>query len=136
MGCDIHLSVEKKQADGSYEQVDLELSYFDNRNYDFFGWLANVRNYCGVMDPIAAHRGIPENSPAFEMVKRSYYYHSGSWVSVNELLTVCYEDTFVYSRGAKPERITYRELLGEDYFKDLEAMRKSSVDRVVFWFDC
>jgi len=30
---------------------------------------------------------------------------------------------------------TYRELLGDEYFEELERLKKAGVERIIFWFD-
>lgn len=86
-------------------------------------------------------------------------YHSMSWLTLKELLDYDYEQKFwdrritrtttlpngaIYSNGAalaeegEGETITYREHLGEGFFKDIEVLKTlgSPEDvRIVFWFD-
>lgn len=89
MGCDIHCSVEKRMADGSWEAItgfvsdyyDKGHDYFgtqefkeakapiDCRNYNAFAVLADVRNGIGfagcdtgnAINPIAQPKGLPED---------------------------------------------------------------------------
>lgn len=109
MGCDIHLYVEKK-VDGVWVSADewksdedgrmivpYEKEFYNDRNYDLFAILANVRNgrgfagcYTGEgFNPIADPRGIPDD--VCEAVKFEYDAwdgdgHSHSYFTVKELL--------------------------------------------------
>ena len=60
MGCDIH-SLAEKRVGGKWIGLDVEA--FESRNYGFFGWLAGVRNYSGLV-PIAADRWLPKDASA------------------------------------------------------------------------
>lgn len=86
-------------------------------------------------------------------------YHSLSWLSLKELLDFDYEQTFwdrrisrttIMPNGGKlidgaalaeegeGQTITYREHLGEGFFKDLDVLKTLGQPedvRVVFWFD-
>ena len=82
-------------------------------------------------------------------------YHSYSWLLLKELTDFDYEKTFWDRRVTKQtapncwngaalaeegdgQTITYREHLGEDYFKDLELLKSFGEPdniRIVFWFD-
>ncbi len=89
IGCDIHCFVEKRQADGSWEQIfgfvsdyyDADNDYFkgesfsnavapiDSRSYTVFAVLADVRNGHGfagcdtgnAVEPIAHPKGLPDD---------------------------------------------------------------------------
>lgn len=151
MGCDIHSYAEKQQ---NGEWIALDVVAFDHRNYGFFGWLADVRNYSSVK-PIAARRGLPKdasNSAKNEFESWGYDAHSVSWVSMSELLSIDY-DSYIEDRrvmvqlgpnhwtGAatcdqgKGGSLTLREFLGKSFFDSLERLKKSGADRVIFWFD-
>lgn len=151
MGCDIHAYAERK--DGK-KFKPVKVVVFDNRSYGIFGFLANVRNYSGV-PPIAERRGFP--SDAATKTKTNFENwgcdaHSPSWLSVEELLSFDYdqpvEDRRVtrqisenfWSGGETADTgggtmTTFREFLGEWFFKDLDKLREAGADRVVFWFD-
>lgn len=60
MGCYIHSQAEKQ--DGG-RWVGLDVEAFEEQNYRFFGWLADVCNYSGVT-PLAADRGFPTDASA------------------------------------------------------------------------
>lgn len=55
MGCDIHMWVERREADGKWHLVPDAMVY-NERWYVLFGWLAGVRGYG---PPIAERRGWP-----------------------------------------------------------------------------
>lgn len=108
MGCDIHMYTEFKH-DGQWKNCDhfmfnpsfdptrcksfLSSQYqlvpfFDDRNYDLFSVLANVRNYANT-DYIDNHRGLPENVTLY--VKSEYEdweldAHSASYFTLKELI--------------------------------------------------
>ena len=154
MGCDIHVRIEKKAGPTRYEAVtDAKFGSsrvpFDWRCYRTFGFLAGVRNYSGV-PPIARQRGFPGDASAD--VRKTYDLfgwnaHSASWLSITELSEFEYDrpvedrcvqrDNGVEYTCAPGEGImtTYREFLGQSYFEDLEILKHSGIDRVVFWFD-
>jgi len=85
MGCDIHLIVEKRNANGQWERVlppekvrdpwlveqaaknpdgyykqRSEVTWFNDRNYNLFAILANVRNSFDFV-PISEPRGLPDD---------------------------------------------------------------------------
>lgn len=105
MGCDIHLFVEKKDADGNWEFVypDRELRKPDPedeedwgddghwivyRNYDLFSILAGVRSWDGVK-PISAPKDLPED---VSLKMRDVHdrwsgdAHSASYLTLRELV--------------------------------------------------
>lgn len=162
MGCDIHSYAERKSAD-KYELITERLfdvgdfatpEPFSWRSYGTFAFLAGVRNYSDVT-PISELRGWPADASvgAQEDYERwSGDAHSPSWLSVEELSAFDYgkqmEDRRVgrqiapnlYSGActANPgegKAKTYREFLGEAFFRDLEILNEIGADRVVFFFD-
>lgn len=151
MGCDIHSHAEKQES-GRWVGVDVEA--FENCDYGFFGWLADVRNYSS-LTPIAADRGFPADASA-EATKHYDHWsgdaHSASWVSVAELAAVDYEQTIEDRRCTKQlgpnlwtgggtcepgegKKETLREFLGPGYFAVLKRLQDAGAERVVFWFD-
>jgi hypothetical protein len=143
MSCDIHIYQEKK-VDGKYEGKRSD--FLDYQSYGLFGFLANVRNYSAIT-PISKRRGIPIDSPFYEKLQ-SMYYHSGSWLSIEELLSYDYEQiiedrrcTIDHDGGrtcepGKGEKMALRKFLGKQYFDDLQGLKESKTDRIVFCFDC
>ena len=130
---------------------------FNWRSYSMFAFLACVRNY-DHLDPISTPRGLPNDmSP---QVKEEYLSwgvdaHSCSWLSARELLDFNYEKIFENRRATvqlapnifsgaglaekgKGEMISYRNNLGEFFFKhlqELENIGNPEDTRIVFWFD-
>lgn len=111
MGCDIHLYVETRNANGEWVNVpakghmpltDFHTKYgydpdwFEGRSYDTFAILANVRNghgFAGVKTgdgfrPIAKPRGLPKDTSA-EVRRGAVDWgidgHSHSWLTVAEI---------------------------------------------------
>lgn len=137
------------------------------RSYAVFGFLADVRNY-SCCKPICEPKGLPDDSEYInrispygyggtfkEALQEDYNCHSFSWLTLNELLDFDYEQTFCDRRVSKQvsprgwnnaalaeegegQIVTYREHLGNGFFKDIEVLKTlgSSEDvRIVFWFD-
>jgi hypothetical protein len=130
---------------------------FDWRHYSMFAFLAGVRNY-DRCDPISEPRGIPDDTS--ESVREEYEVwdgdsHSASFLSAKELLEFDYDKKFWDRRVTKQTGpnswtgaglaeegegriVTYRENLGDDYFKHLEELEQLGDPedvRIVFWFD-
>jgi hypothetical protein len=150
MGTDIHTYAERP-INGKWEAMrELDNELFGARNYDVFGFLANVRNICAV-PAIAAPRGLPDDVSDFvrNAYKPAHQEHTPSWLLASELLNFDYDRTVEDRRVAKQEdpgkpstcgpgegrMTTYRELLGEPFFCSLERLRGSGAERLVFFFD-
>ena len=130
MGCDIHMHTEKK-VDG--EWIDINFYPFDDRCYNIFGFLADVRNYSDVK-PISQPRGVPEDSPAYKKEFFDYYYdfHSGSWLSVEEL------SNYDYDQIMEDKRVTRKTDYGwsvvnlfipkNEYYFYIEEIRYDSIE--------
>lgn len=118
-----------------------------------------MRNYSGVT-PIAEPRGLPEDFDAgkYEDEKEDWLGdHSFSWLSLAELEAFDYDARMVDRRATEhyfrddgsyagsdgsytlPENVgkcmTWREFLGEAFFRDLAELRRIGADRVAFGFD-
>lgn len=111
MGCDIHLYVEEFR-NGAWVSVDkwaldkygsgrMTVNYddrlYDDRNYNLFAILADVRNWRGFagvktgqgFNPIAPQRGLPSDCSAQVAAESENYGcdgHSHSWLTVREIL--------------------------------------------------
>lgn len=79
MGCDIHTQFQKKTPDG---WDNIETQYQEDRHYQLFAVLADVRND-GTVNPIAKPRGFP-----YDFVKNSKWLgdHTFSWLTGRELV--------------------------------------------------
>jgi hypothetical protein len=153
MGCDIHAYVEVKR-NGRW---NCEGDAFDCRNYGLFGFLAGVRNY-SMVPVLAAPRGLPADVGDVVHQKSKRWGddgHTHSWLSLRELADFDYAQQFEdrrVTRQTGPRSFnggctadpgggtmtTYRELLGDWYFKELDRLRSFGEPgdvRVVFWFD-
>lgn len=104
MGCDIHLFVERKDSNSIWQQV--EGNFYDDRNYDVFSILANVRNgygFAGVdtgegFIPICTPKGLPSNiSPKILEESNNWGIdgYSHSWLTLQELLAYDWTQTTV-----------------------------------------
>ena len=92
MGCDIHLSLERKSRDGVWEDANLYtssgemLEFYRGRDYELFGILADVRrpHHLGSIDVL---RGIPDD--ACKTTKEKFcddeWYHSATHYTFQEL---------------------------------------------------
>jgi hypothetical protein len=108
MGCDIHLYSEYRKNGKAWKPADAwvfddrwregkkewriptHLQPFSDRDYDFFGWLADVRNgtWGAPMPVVTAPRGIPADvSKRLERVAKKWNGdgHSHSWLTLAEL---------------------------------------------------
>lgn len=152
MGCDIHCYAERQDELGKWAFVPVHP--FGYRDYGLFGWLADVRNYSAV-PPIANPRGLPfdvSSHVSEEFGRWGVDSHDLSWLTTQELLAFDYDATFedrrytkqisenFFDGGATCEPrlgkiTTYREFLGQPFFDDLERLRESGAERIVFWFD-
>jgi len=155
MGCDIH-TLAQKRVNGKWETLPFEP--FDWRSYGMFGFLADVRNYSAV-PPISKARGLPDDIVRPEP---NFYGehddnlglgdHSYSWLTVEELSAFDYDQQIedrrvtrqtahnVWDGGVTAEpgegaMTTYREFLGEGFFRDLDKLKELGAERVVFGFD-
>jgi len=144
MGCDIH-TIAEKRINGKWVKL---YSPFNWRQYGMYGFLADVRNYHAI-PPISLPRGVPEDS-SFDY--DDYYYHSGSWLSMQELLDFNYEQIIedrrctvqtgpnswnggATCRKGQGTEMSYKEFLGKAFFKDLEFLKELEAERIVFAFD-
>lgn len=104
MGTDIHCFVEKRNKKGVWEQITgFETSWgtdavspLEDRNYDMFAVLADVRNgvgFAGVptgepVEPISEPRGLPYDisDEVFKELDHEGWLHNVSWLTVQDLL--------------------------------------------------
>lgn len=158
MGCDIHCYAERRVGNG-FELITDEKyddgygEPFGSRSYRVFGFLADVRNYSDV-PPIADRRGWPTDASASTNEKYEDWRgdaHSPSWLTVAELAAFDYDKPFEDRRvtrqtawgldgGCTAEpgggtMTTYREFLGEWFFKDFQKLQDIGADRILFFFD-
>lgn len=149
MGCDIHCYGEKK-IEGDYTREYVGQFFTDIRSYGLFGWLADVRNYSGIVPLKGVYEGLPVG--ACDRIKREYKSweyaaHNLHYVKVDTLLKVDYEqiieDRRVTRNGnggctcepGEGRFLTLREFLFEGYFEELDRMQQLDVERIIFWFD-
>jgi len=149
MGCDIHSRAEKC-VNGKWLVIP-GFEPFDWRSYGMYGFLADVRNYSAV-PPLSQPRGLPNDAPPDEEEGIWLGDHSFSRLSLKELTAFNYDQPLEdrrYTRQEAPnyfngaataepgngKMTTYREFLGEAFFKDLQRLREMGAERVVFGFD-
>lgn len=89
MGCDIHLYIERKNKNGHWEEFKIDERLLPNdRNYQLFTFLADVRNFYDFnIQPQFANRGIPQDS-SIPKDSEDWYMgdHSFTYASLNEIL--------------------------------------------------
>lgn len=141
MGCDIHLFAEKRVSFRKWETVDAGEA-LRHRSYSVFAFLAGVRNYSAII-PISKPRGLPMNvgrEIANEHESLGIDAHTASWLPIKKLLDFDYsaicEDRRMHGMTLEKGVFqSYRDFLGEWFFKDLEQLHASGAQRIVFWFD-
>lgn len=118
------------------------------KNYALSGWLAGIRNY-SALNPIAPDRGAPDG---FDFAKHDVDYHISTWVGVDELLAVDYEQIIEDRRVTRETRpgtfdggctcepgagkqMTLRAFLGGWFFEEMEEAKAAGVERIVIGFD-
>lgn len=141
---------------GDYEASTVP---FDWRSYGLFAFLAGVRNYAAIT-PISEPRGLPADFVDPDLDPRGWLEddyrdvgdHSRTWLSVQELLDYDYDQVIEDRRctrrlgsgiisGAEtcePGQGDFqklREYLGDDFFRDLEELKRIGAERLVFGFD-
>lgn len=152
MGADIYSFVEVKKG-GKWLMIEEPIfEYWDGkkinepfwrRDYNVFGFLAGVRNpfYCQQIHPL---KGLPDDSEWInsKLIKQRFEkdknYHSHSWLTLKELLKFNYNKSIGRIKNEMGGKLTYREHLGDGFFKDLEVLKTLGNPedvRVVFWFD-
>ena len=132
---------------------------FNWRDYDVYGFLANVRNYSEVPFlsdcrwlPLDVSKSIEE---CFDDNGYLHGTHSITYLTLRELVEFDYDKTFQDMRHTEQESqgffngatrsktrgvtITFRDFLGEDFFKDIEKLVERTKDldslRLIFGFD-
>ncbi len=101
MGCDIHMAVERRKANGTWEYMQGpkdkygRTDYYNGRSYFLFSLLADVRNR-GRVVPFSRPRGTPDDISA-ETRKRIDSWagdgHSHSYFTIKELLDFNWDKT-------------------------------------------
>lgn len=113
MGCDIHMTLEKKEG-GEFVKVR-ELSPYDDRDYYLFSILGNVRNSLG-FKPISDNRGVPDDASLSYLGRVEDwidYGHSHNYLTLQEILDYDYEQEIIltgYTSGIGIEKIRVGQL--------------------------
>jgi hypothetical protein len=143
MGCDIHLYVEKKVNNewktvkgpnpyyGRFDWEKHKMKFgnwiYSGRDYDFFAFLADVRNDGGIM-PLSAPKELPEDVSSYIKNTSEAWGidgHSHSYFTLKEL------------KKAEMKQKYIKDPL-ENVIKILSEVQLSEPDediRIVFWFD-
>lgn len=121
MGCDIHVTVEKR-VDSKWTKVDpgmkpcwwcarsdtqgdchwcqgtgeTEKDWYDGRNYPLFGILAGVRE-CDIV-PISEPKGLPADLAPASRPPLDGADHSFSWLTLREILDYDWEQVYTYDK--------------------------------------
>ncbi len=162
MGCDIHSFAEVKK-NGKWIKIKKsifpdydthkQVEPFGWRSYAMFGFLAGVRNYSHC-EPLSEPKGLPKDSEWLNSLSKHYlpeekitiasdlyedsFYHSFSYLTLDELLSFDYKRKFVDLRDKSQPIITYREYLHKDFFDVIEVLKtlgNPDEVRVIFMFD-
>lgn len=128
----------KKGKNEQFDSLSTEKSPFINRNYSFFGWLADIKNYSAVT-PLDEPRGLPKDlSPELmgEYEVHCAYLKTFTYFTLAELFSVDY-DSIVEDRRAlidgnggctaeagEGKMMTLRDFLGKDVMRRLKIMKK------------
>lgn len=136
MGTDIHFYVERRE-NGAWVSCDTwepseyddhalivpcSKQFYDNRNYDLFAMLANVRNgrgFAGIttglgFNPITEPRGLPNNLSPEMQIEIKNLEHTPSWLLVSELMAYDWTQT-----------TTKRGVVSEAQYVDWIAWRRT-----------
>lgn len=145
MGTSVSTLTEVKDGSGNWSIN--EFRPFESQNYCVFAFLANVRNNF-MLTPISYHPGLPDGHESIEQiinllgdkgVVSRYPYnilegHFQVHVYLSDLIKFNYDQQFENLRNYGPGfddsvepgkgvMTTYRELLGQKYFDDLESLK-------------
>lgn len=153
MGCDIHPWVEVRQ-NGKWTDMGLppEMERLGDRTYGRFAFLTggSVRNMSGVPEVLPAPRGLPGDCTRGRHDDTDWGYHSETWLGLDDLLGVDYDQKFNDVRGTTmyrngkmettpgPGVTTLREFLGDTWFEMLGylvTLGKPENVRLCFGFD-
>lgn len=153
MGCDIHFVVERRviRKDGTQSnwigwvaekcwvhytndnppKRSWRYARASQRNYSFFGKLANVRG--DGTEPL----GMPDDASELALTESEYWGedgHSHSYCSAQEFIEKCaasqHEAAEIFLKSGHP---AVKDPYG--YFLDMEPPNEDEEYRVVFWFD-
>jgi hypothetical protein len=145
MGTSVSTLTEVKTDNGDWS-IDT-FSPFQAQNYGVFAFLANVRNNF-MLTPVSFHPGLPEGHESIEQIinllgdkgfvsRYPYNILEGHYqvhVYLSDLIKFDYDQHFEdlrnygpgFDHSVEPGKgvmTTYRELLGQKYFDDLESLK-------------
>lgn len=130
MGCDIHLSFEKKNKSGKWEKIDVQECLIpDDRCYILFSFLANVRTNpdCKTNGQIA-DRGIPEDCLDKEYFQ-SEDIHSATHAYLDEILRLPWNEAeldqcyfYLFCKHIIPRLVNFHRTLSNDDEKSIRII--------------
>ena len=131
MGCDIHGYMETKHDYSDKPWWNKELEIPDDRDYDFFGILANVRNYANAK-PISEPKGTPfdvSDEVKEEIQRWNSDGHSHSYVTLKEFDDYDWESESLDGRISTIRKSTGEEL-GKASYTYEQDLSKEELDKL------
>jgi len=143
MGCDIHITLERKRPlsnnwIGVYT-TDIcgpRRGKAAQRNYGFFAQLASVRGHAEYDKPHGSQNFFPENVSALALEQAAAYGsdgHSHGHTSLDEFLAI-WMASVSDNESARHKHLAF-DLFGLDLSDDYDTSDSKSQWRVVFFFD-
>lgn len=140
MGCDIHLVLEKRRADGRWIGVDTFKGHEANYGKGWYSPVVRQRNYvrfaalAGVRGDGPDPRGVPPGASdtSLELIDEwGGDGHSHSWLPLQEATRIWLETS-----NLKPDDLGHKYPCSHFFGID-ESSQQTKLDdyRVVFWFD-
>ena len=154
MGCDIHSAVEVFDVEKWNWIRDIKFPLYESerftnepfawRHYNMFCFLADIYCKSSILEHLSSYRGLPIDLSS-ELNQGEFSFNSNLWLGefgygyllLNEILVFDYDKPYPETTFADAK--TYRDMLGEDFFRDIEIMKQlnseSTKIRIVFGFD-
>lgn len=134
MGAYIYGRFEKKNKEGKWETISGGADWFDFQSYFIYGWLADVRNMAGV--PPLPYKWEKAGEPIDYESDYNYTLET-KWLfefDYDQLVEDRRDghDTLPEGKGITA---SWREHLGEWWFEQLNVLKDSGAERLVFNFN-
>jgi hypothetical protein len=135
MGCDIHYMAQVQIEPGKWV-FRPDWKFYNDRSYNLFGVLANVRNM-GKFPYISEPRGFPldtelDDYDSSAILGRWMGDHSYTWLSLRELVEFDYDQIVTSQRDGETGPL--RDFLPSEYFSNLAILKHEL--RYVLDTDC